>query len=280
MYDAKEGGRDRFALVGTGSGDDAEEPAIRARVRWLDRIQEALETDAFILHGQPIVDLRTGTTEAHEVLLRMKGPNGEVIPPNAFLPIAERFGLVQAIDRWVIAAAVAMLRERRGRLSVNLSGRSLSDPELMDYIADRVRSAKIDPRDLTFEITETAAVTNVGLARRFAEGLHDLGCRLSLDDFGAGFGSFYYLKHLPFDVVKIDGEFVSGCTANRTDQLVIDAVVRMAEGLSKDTVGEFTGDRATADFLRRAGVKYGQGFYLGRPVPLLSDRRPGVSTAA
>jgi diguanylate cyclase (GGDEF)-like protein len=279
MYDAKEAGRDRCAVL---RPDEGEDTAIRARVRWLDRIQVALETDGFLLHAQPIVDLTSGDTVAHELLLRMAGKDGEIIPPNAFLPVAERFGMVQSIDRWVIAHAIDLLRGHRGRFSINLSARSLSDPDLMAFIADHVTHARIDPRALTFEITETAAVTNVGLARRFAEGLHDLGCRLSLDDFGAGFGSFYYLKHLPFDVVKIDGEFVSGCVQNRTDQLVIDAVVRMAEGLSKDTVAEFTGDRETAEFLQRAGVKCGQGFYLGRPVPiadvLSSDSRPGVST--
>jgi diguanylate cyclase (GGDEF)-like protein/PAS domain S-box-containing protein len=287
MYDAKEAGRDQYALYGADSED---EPRLRARIRWLDRIQDALEHDRFVLHGQPIVDLRSYETVSHELLLRMTDEQGAIIPPVAFLPIAERFGLVQDIDRWVIGRAIDLAAQRKGeRFSVNLSAKSLSEPDLMDFIAERIRDMRVDPRQLTFEITETAAVTNVALARRFAEGLHDLGCRLSLDDFGAGFGSFYYLKHLPFDVVKIDGEFVSGCTSNRTDQLVIDAVVRMAEGLSKETVAEFTGDRDTAAFLRRAGVNCAQGFYLGRPVPMtrslpllssLSDSRPTASTAA
>jgi EAL domain-containing protein (putative c-di-GMP-specific phosphodiesterase class I) len=233
-----------------------------------------------VLHGQPIVDLETYDVVAHELLLRMIGDDGDLIPPIAFLPIAERFGLIHAIDRWVINRAIGLAAEHGTAFTINLSAKSLAEPDLIDYIAGTIADAGVDPRLLTFEITETAAVTNVGLARTFADGLHDLGCRLSLDDFGAGFGSFYYLKHLPFDVVKIDGEFVSGCTHNTTDQLVIDAVVRMAQGLGKETVAEFTGDRETAVFLRQAGVACAQGYYLGRPMPLTaSDSRPTASTA-
>jgi EAL domain-containing protein (putative c-di-GMP-specific phosphodiesterase class I) len=187
--------------------------------------------------------------------------------------VAERFSLIEEIDRLVIAKAVALAAHRRALgdpagWSINLSAKSLAQPSLVDFIAEHIDRNALDPRALTFEITETVAVTNVGLARTLAEGLHDLGCRLALDDFGAGFGSFYYLKHLPFDVLKIDGEFVRGCVESATDQLIIDAVVRVARGLGKTTVAEFTGDRATADFLRRAGVDRAQGFYLGRPEPV------------
>jgi diguanylate cyclase (GGDEF)-like protein len=279
MYEAKEAGRDRFAVF---ASDGDEEPRLRARIRWLDRIQHALDNDGFVLHGQPIVDLRSEEVVAHELLLRMVDDDGELIPPIAFLPVAERFGLIKEIDRWVIAQALQLAAANGTAFSVNLSAKSLAEADLIDYIAAQLEESGADPRLLTFEITETAAVTNVGLARTFADGLHALGCRLSLDDFGAGFGSFYYLKHLPFDVVKIDGEFVSGCTRNTTDQLVIDAVVRMAAGLGKETVAEFTGDHETALFLRDAGVGCAQGYYLGRPMPIAtaSDTRPEASTAA
>lgn len=118
------------------------------------------------------------------------------------------------------------------------------------------------------ELTETAAVGNVGLARRFGERAHALGCRVAIDDFGAGFGSFYYLKHLPFDFLKIDGEFVEQCLDNRTDQLVIQSVVRIAAGLGRETIAEFVGDERTARFLSRGGVDYAQGFRIGRPQAL------------
>ena len=270
MYDAKEGGRDRAECY---QGDDRDEPRIRSRMRWMERIKDAMDEDRFVLHAQPIVDLGSGEVVEHELLLRMLDREGEVVPPAAFLPVAERFGLICALDRLVIAKAVALAASRRALgertgWSINLSAKSLAEPGLVDFISEQLAEHDLDPSCLTFEITETAAVTNVGLARTLAEGLHDLGCKLSLDDFGAGFGSFYYLKHLPFDVLKIDGEFVRGCVTSTTDQLVIDAVVRVARGLGKTTVAEFTGDRETASFLRRAGVDCAQGFYLGKPVPL------------
>jgi diguanylate cyclase (GGDEF)-like protein len=273
MYDAKEAGRDRAAIyrdeaTETQAGTGAETAGIRTRVRWLDRVQAALEHDRFVLHGQPIVDLASGAVVAHELLLRMIGDDGELIPPAAFLPVAERFGLIPAVDGWVIDKAITLAAAHGARFSINLSAKSLAHGGLIGHIAERISTSGVDPTLLTFEITETAAVTNIALARTFAAGLHDLGCRLSLDDFGAGFGTFSYLKHLPFDEVKIDGEFVSGCTTSAFDQTVIDAVVRMATSLGKSTVAEFTGDRETADLLRDAGVTYAQGFYLGRPGPL------------
>ena len=281
MYESKEGGRDRFTVYDADGGDADHDLGIRNRIRWLDRIQSALDSDGFVLHGQPIVDLSTEDVVGHELLLRMVGDDGQLIAPGAFLPVAERFGLIGAIDRWVVGKAIGLAADAGSRFSINLSAKSLSEEGLVAYIAERIEETGVDPQALTFEITETAAVTNVAQARAFANGLHDLGCRLSLDDFGSGFGSFSYLKHLPFDEVKIDGEFVSGCTGSSFDQLVIAAVVRMASGLGKSTVAEFTSDRETAELLRVAGVTCGQGYYLGRPVPMFasSDTRPAASTA-
>jgi diguanylate cyclase (GGDEF)-like protein/PAS domain S-box-containing protein len=277
MYDAKEAGRNQAAAF---SGPDQAEPAIKSRMRWMERIENALADDGFVLHAQPIVDLASLEVVEHELLLRMVDPSGELISPGAFLPVAERFGLVERIDRWVVQRATAMAADGLGPFSLNLSAKSLADPGLVEFIAGCLQATGCDPSALTFEITETAAVTNVGLARALAEGLHDLGCSLSLDDFGAGFGSFYYLKHLPFDVLKIDGEFIAGCTTSKTDQLVIDAVVRVARGLGKTTVAEFTQDPETVELLRSAGVDLAQGFHLGRPVPASSLRPAGSTPAA
>jgi diguanylate cyclase (GGDEF)-like protein/PAS domain S-box-containing protein len=268
MYEAKEAGRDRYVVV----SPDAQRPArIRARVSWLDRIRTALDDDAFVLYAQPIRDLRSGRIRQHELLLRMRGEDGDVIAPAAFLPLAERFGLAPEIDRWVVGRAIALLAADRDgaiALSINLSGPSLNDTTLLRLIETQVAETGIDPRRLTFEITETAAVANVPLARRFAERLMQLGCRFALDDFGSGFGSFYYLKHLPFDFLKIDGEFVSGCLTNRTDQLVIEAVVRIARGLGKETIAEFVSSPQLEAFMREQGVDHAQGFEVGRPVPI------------
>ena len=282
MYEAKESGRDRFSVV---SPDGQRPEPIRDRVSWLERLRSALDDERFVLHAQPIRDLRTGEIGQHELLLRMLGDNDELIPPSAFLPLAERFGLAPEIDRWVVGQAISLLEgDPAGTipLEINLSGRSLSDTELLHLIETEVARSKVDPRRLIFEITETAAVSNIPLARRFAERLTQLGCRFALDDFGAGFGSFYYLKHLPFDYLKIDGEFVSGCLSNRTDQLVIEAVVRIARGLGKETVAEFVSDAQLEAFVRSQGVDHAQGFHVGRPVPVaqLGLGKAGSGSAA
>jgi diguanylate cyclase (GGDEF)-like protein/PAS domain S-box-containing protein len=269
MYEAKEAGRDRFAVV---SPDGARPDApVRARVSWLERIRAAIDDDRLVLHAQPIRDLRSGAIGQHELLLRMLGDDGELIAPGVFLPLAERFGLTPEIDRWVTERAIELLAADPGgdlALEVNLSGPSLNDTSLLHLIEDAVAREHVDPRRLIFEVTETAAVANIPLARRFAERLMALGCRFALDDFGAGFGSFYYLKHLPFDYLKIDGEFVSGCLHNRTDQLVIESVVRIARGLGKETIAEFVESAELEDFLREQGIDHVQGFHIGRPVAI------------
>jgi len=268
MYDAKEAGRDRYAVV---SPETQRPNRIKARVSWLERIRCALDEDRFVLYAQPIRNLRTGDVSQQELLVRMLGDSDELIPPGAFLPLAERFGLAPAIDRWVAGRAIDLLAADPAgsqALEVNLSGPSLNDSELLALIEAQVKLRGIDPRRLIFEITETAAVANIPLARRFAERLMQLGCRFALDDFGAGFGSFYYLKHLPFDYLKIDGEFVSGCLGSRTDQLIIESVVRIARGLGKETIAEFVSDPQLERFLRSQGVDHAQGFHIGRPMPV------------
>src|SRR5918997_5597802 len=230
MYDAKEAGRNQLAAY---DGPEQPETRIEARISWADLIRDALAEDRFVLHAQPIVDLASGEATQYELLLRMRGADGELIGPSAFLPVAERFDLMAAIDRWVVARAIRMVGAelRAGRrlvVEVNISGRSAGDPELLELIEHELRTSEVCPSQIIFEITETIAVSNIPRAQHFAARLADLGCRFALDDFGAGFGSFYYLKHLPFDFLKIDGEFVSGCLTSRTDQLVIEAVVQIA----------------------------------------------------
>ena len=270
MYDAKEAGRDTMAIY---SSDEHNEARMKGRVTWVQRIRSALDEDRFSLLAQPIVDLSTGRDAQYELLLRMRNESGDLIPPGAFLYIAERLNLVQDIDRWVAGRAIDLLAEREHAgtpvtLEVNLSGRSIGDADLLSFIEGRLAETGIDASRLIFEVTETAAVSNIATARDFAERLSEMGCRFALDDFGAGFGSFYYLKHLPFDILKIDGEFVRNCRTSPTDRLVIGAVVEIAKGLGKETIGEFVGDDETARLLTRLGVDYGQGFHLGEPEPV------------
>ncbi|HEX8753457.1 MAG TPA: PAS domain S-box protein [Solirubrobacterales bacterium] len=270
MYDAKEAGRHRLTVFDPSSSRHEQ---TQRRIDWLQRIEAALQEDRFVLHAQPILCLNGDTRRRYELLLRMVADDGDLIPPGAFLQLAERSELAQKLDRWVIARAAEMLaaQERHGRdvcFEVNLSGSSIGEGGIADHIAATLARTGVDPTRLVFEVTETAAIVNVGRAKEFAERMHELGCGFALDDFGAGFASFYYLKHLSFDYLKIDGEFIRNLPASRTDQLVVQSVVEIARGLGKKTIAEFVGDRRTVDLLRGYGVDYAQGFYVGLPAPL------------
>jgi diguanylate cyclase (GGDEF)-like protein/PAS domain S-box-containing protein len=266
MYDAKEAGRDRASFYpATGHA----RARMRSRVTWVESIRSALDDGRLELLAQPIVDLHGERARRYELLLRMRTTDGDLIPPAAFLRIAEHLDLVQEIDRWVVARATELLvAHPQLSLEVNLSGKSIGAPALLELTERLLRETGVDPGRLTFEITETAAVANIARARAFSERLRALGCRFALDDFGAGFGSFYYLKHLPFDYLKIDGEFVRNCASDPTDRLLVTAVVDIARGLGKETIAEFVGDDAAVAVLRDLGVDWGQGFHLGAPAPL------------
>jgi EAL domain-containing protein (putative c-di-GMP-specific phosphodiesterase class I) len=180
---------------------------------------------------------------------------------------------VQAIDAWVIRHAIDLIarQARRGQrlqLEVNISGASVTDPELLAVIERELAAAEVDPACLIFEITETAAIDNIELARHFALRLGELGCGFALDDFGAGFGSFFYLKHIPFDTLKIDGEFIRGLVHCERDQIMVKAIARVALDLGTQTVAEFVADDATRELVRSYGVHYAQGYGIGRPRPI------------
>jgi diguanylate cyclase (GGDEF)-like protein/PAS domain S-box-containing protein len=268
MYTAKEAGKDRVAMSGKATHDRS-----RARVTWSDRVRRAVENGLFELHCQPIIDLDTDLASQWELLLRLPGEGGELIMPAQFLYTAERSGLIFEIDRWVVGEAIRLIAEQSGRgrdvrLEVNISGRSVGDPALLALVESGIGESGIDPANLVLEVTETAAIANMDRARGFATQLQSLGCRFALDDFGAGFGSFYYLKHIPFDYVKIDGEFIRNVPASSTDQLILASIVQMSKGLGKHTIAEFVGDDETVEVLKDHGVDYGQGFHLGRPRPV------------
>jgi diguanylate cyclase (GGDEF)-like protein/PAS domain S-box-containing protein len=266
MYDAKQAGRDCVAFYRPGKVANVR---AHGRVKWVEEIRGAMEEGRFTLLAQPIVDLGGTQADRFELLLRMRDRQGELIPPGTFLYIAERLDLIQEIDRWVVGQATDLLSAHPGlNLEVNLSGKSIGAAHLLEQTERDLRTKKVDPARLTFEITETTAVANIALAREFASRLSELGCQFALDDFGSGFGSFYYLKHLPFDYLKIDGEFVRNCASNQTDRLLITSVVNIARGLGKQTIAEFVRDDATLVALRELGVDWGQGYHLGRPAPL------------
>ena len=269
MYDAKEAGRDRWALYAV--GDAGEQPRMKARLSWLARVRWAIEQRAFELLAQPIVDLRGARSEPmYEVLLRLRSDTGELIAPSAFLSIAERVDLIQEIDRLVVEETVAALAGAGFpvTLSVNVSGKSIAEPELLATIDRQLRETSVSPAALVIEIPETAAISQIEEARAFATELQRLGCRLAIDDFGAGFGSFTYLKHFPFDFLKIDGEFVAGAVHSRADAVIVEAVRHMAHGLDRAVIAEHCSDASLVDFLRRERIDFAQGYHLGRPEPL------------
>jgi diguanylate cyclase (GGDEF)-like protein/PAS domain S-box-containing protein len=281
MYEAKEAGRDRCILL---DATEDSQTQMRTRLTWSERIRVALEDDRFQLYQQPILDIRKGEVTHHELLVRMPGDSGELIPPGTFLYVAEQFGQIQAIDRWVLRQATRLIKRLHEEgnpvtLSVNISGASITDTALLEAVEHEISETGIDPHALIFEVTETAAIVNIEKARRFAERLAELGCAFALDDFGAGFGSFYYLKHLPFDYLKIDGDFIRNLPASKPDQLTVKAIVQIAHGLGKRTVAEFVGDDATLRLLGRFGVDFAQGYHTGKPVAVSQTWPPRASEA-
>ena len=266
LYEAKDAGRGCIATyVAAG-----QQQRMASRLSWADRIHEALEGQGFVLLAQPVHDYGAGRVTHHELLLRMTDPDGTFAPPSRFLPVAEQFGTIRAVDRWVLREAVQLLKTtpRDGRLLVNLSAASLADEDLGRHIAQLLDASGQEPSRLVLEITETAAIAHMDRARVLAEELRALGCGLALDDFGAAFSSFYYLKHLPVDILKIDGEFVRDVAQDAISEAVVRAVVQTARSLGRRTIAESVEDEAAFDFLRELGVDAAQGFHVGRPAPL------------
>jgi diguanylate cyclase (GGDEF)-like protein/PAS domain S-box-containing protein len=271
MYEAKEAGRNRFAVYQALSNV---RPRVSSRLTEAERIQRALTHNQFELYCQPILDLANNEVSQYELLLRLRTDDGGLLAPSAFLYVAERFGTILAIDSWVVRQAVALIatHANTGRsltLNVNISAKSIGNPQLVAVIDHALADTGIDPACLVFELTETAAIGNIDHAKTFTTDLRSRGCRFALDDFGSGFGSFYYLKHLPFDYFKIDGDFIRGFGANTIDELVIEAIVGIARGMGKKTVAEFVTDQDMTDRLRRSGIDYAQGFHIGVPRPIV-----------
>jgi diguanylate cyclase (GGDEF)-like protein/PAS domain S-box-containing protein len=280
MYAAKNTGGDRVTVFSTEEGRQA-----RSIVRqpWSERIRDALDHDRFVLHLQPILDLSNGQISHGELLLRMRDRN-KLVAPGSFLPTAERAGLIHEVDRWVVRRAISLLAgsagpDVAGGVGINLSGASVTgDQHLLDVIEGELKRTGLDPHRLIFEVTETAAIANMPEAMSFAQDLTRLGCNLALDDFGIGFSSFYYLKHLPVDYIKLDGEFIQNLPRSKVDEHVVKAVVDVARSLDIKTVAESVADEATIGLLRRHRVDYAQGFHIGRPVPIANRRSRSASS--
>jgi len=235
---------------------------------WVGRVRDALQEDRFVLYSQPIIPLqRPGPPGAEELLIRMVGSSGNVILPGSFLGVAERFGLIAEIDRWVIGEAAKLARQGR-RVEANLSAWTISNVDVLAIVAEAIDATGADPDRLVFEITETTLLRDTDAAERFASGLADLGCRLALDDFGTGYSGFAYLKRLPISYLKIDREFVRDLASTEANWRVVEAVVGLAKGLGYETVAEGVEDEETLSLLRAMGVDLAQGFHIGMPAPI------------
>lgn len=261
LYAAKQAGRDRIVAAAAMSADEVPQRG------WALRLREAIDAGGLLLHVQPILDLTSGEISRYEALVRPSGPDGP-IPPGAFIGTAERLGLMHDIDAWVLRESIEVLALHPGiDLEVNVSGRSVGDHDLPRLVQRELVRTGVDPSRLIIEITETAAIANMDDARRFADEIMALGCSFALDDFGAGFGSFAYLKHLPSDLLKIDGDFIR-TPRSHADELIVQSIVGIARALGKQTLAEYVGDQETLDVLRGLGVDYAQGFFIGRPFPV------------
>lgn len=241
------------------------EEELRAEVDWSIRVRDAIRESKLVLHSQPILDLSTNTIQQEELLVRMRGNRGydDLVMPGEFLPPAERFGLVQEIDRWVVSEAMKLAKDRR--VEVNLSGKSIGDAGLIEQIENELKSVGPDPANLIFEITETAAAENLDAARDFAWRLRGLGCGFALDDFGTGYGTFAYLKHLPVTFIKIDMEFVRYLAIDPSDQKIVKSIIAVAQNFGVKTIAEGVEHQTTLDLLRSLGVDYAQGYLIGEP---------------
>jgi EAL domain-containing protein (putative c-di-GMP-specific phosphodiesterase class I) len=257
------------------TGGGLSSPAGLHRRPWLARLRRALREQLFVLHYQPIMSLRDGTVSHYEALVRLADdPGGQLVAPGRFLPAAERYGLIREIDRMVLGQVTELLAGEHGqhgvRIAINCSSLSITDGGMLAEIEARLALARADPAQLVIEVTETAAISDMARAQAFCAGVQALGCAVALDDFGAGFGSFQYLKHLPFEYLKIDGDFIRGLPDSPKDQLVVKALVELARGMGdKQTIAEYVGDAATVELLRDLGVDYAQGFEVGRPHPVV-----------
>jgi diguanylate cyclase (GGDEF)-like protein len=270
---AKDHGRDRIEVY-----DRSNESIIQRHddMQLVAEIQQALDGDEFVLLAQPINGLKKSNTKPRfEILLRMKDGDGDSIPTGAFFSAAERYQMMPQIDRWVVSATIASLsahadavKNRDALFSINLSGQSLGDDDILEFIEDEIRESGVPAESIGFEVTESAAVSNLSKAQNFIDALHQHGCHISLDDFGAGLSSFAYLKNFHVDTLKIDGSFIRDIADNRISESMVAAITQVAKVMELETVAEYVETDETLKLIDDIGVDYAQGHIVGKPQPL------------
>jgi len=273
-YAAKDDGRNRIHLY---DPNDADTDKLRGEMVWIQRINHALENNHFTLYQQEIFPLNNNPSGPRhfELLIRMQEHNGELIPPMLFIPAAERYNLMPVIDRWVIHDALQFLSSYsinsdlgQTVFAINLSGQSLCESRFLNFVVSEFDKTGVNPEQICFEITETAAIANLSRAIRLITTLKELGCKFALDDFGSGLSSFGYLKNMPVDYLKIDGSFILDICDDPTDLAFVEAINRIGHVLGIQTIAEFVENEAIVVQLKEIGINYGQGYYFCRPAPL------------
>ena len=270
-YVAKDLGRNRIHMH---QPDDAALARHRGEIEWSQRVSSALKEGRLRLYSQPIVALQSGHDPAwHEILVYMVDQLGQTVPPMAFIPAAERYNLMPAVDRWVVTHTLEWLQQAKRvaapcACSINLSGRSLCESRFLEFVIAEIGRSGVDPINIAFEITETAAVANFAQAQHFIVALRRMGCRFALDDFGSGLSSFAYLKHLPVDFLKIDGNFVRDMATDQIDHAMVEAINQLGHVMGIQTIAEYVETPEVLEKLKMVGVDYAQGFAIGYPVPI------------
>ncbi len=277
-YMAKEKGRNRVQIHEPGDSEVVERVG---QMAWVQRIRHALDEDRFTLFAQEIVSLqpdRPSPTHV-ELLLKLYDEDGVFVQPSQFIPVAERYGLMPLIDRWVVRHAFTVLGARRSAgmpidvCAINISGASFNDEGFVDFVRAELSARGVVPQSICFEITETSAIANLTTAISFIGALRAIGCRFALDDFGSGMSSFSYLKHLPVDYLKIDGGFVKDMLTDRSDRAMVEMIQHVGHVMDKITIAEWVESAEIAEALRELGIDYGQGFALARPAPFDENYR-------
>ncbi len=269
-YSAKDMGRNQIHLY-----RDSDTSARHEEMKWVSRITSALEENRLELYYQPIIGISKDNSQTrghYELLLRMRDENGEIVGPNQFIPAAERYNLMPTLDRWVVHEALSQLADKTPdseqahfTLAINLSGTSLSEDRFLEFVKDELEKQKLPPGAICFEITETAAISNLARVIHFMKELKKLGCKFSLDDFGSGLSSFTYLKNLPVDFLKIDGQFIRNVVDDTVDESMVRAINQVGNAMGIATIAERVETKEVLDKLSALGIKYAQGYYIARP---------------